>query len=191
MKRLQSSLIALTLLLCVSCGSRVTLPVSTSLGNLTKIEKKERVNTNKNPVSPGSGEVVYLLSFEGKKEYEVKGVAVPELISLTGGLTDNSDIRMEAFSISASPGMASGLNLPLVGSSGKEFAPVFFGTQTNDGVISNQGMRFNGNVTGKDGKPWITSGKFEFPESKVTVVYVVPEDATLTLKDGGQQHRIN
>ena len=110
---------------------------------------------------------------------------------MTGGLTDDSNIRMQDFSISASPGMASALNLPLIDASGKEFAPVFFGTQTTEGVISNNGMRFNGSVTGRDGKPWITTGKFDFPESKVTVVYVVPDGATLTLKDSGQQHAIN
>jgi hypothetical protein len=191
MRRIQKSFFLLPLVLYVSCGSKVTLPISTSLGNLTKIEKKEKVNTNKDPVSPKSGEVVYLLTFEGKKEYEVKGVAVPELISMTGGLTDDSNIRMQDFSISASPGMASGLNLPLLDSSGKEFAPVFFGTQTADGVISNNGMRFNGSVTGRNGKPWITTGKFDFPESKVTVVYVVPDGATLTIKDGGKKHAIN
>jgi hypothetical protein len=189
--RIQSCFFILTLLLCVSCSGKVTLPISTSLGNLTKIEKKDQVNTNKDPVSPKSGEVVYVLSFEGKKEYEVKGVAVPELISMTGGLSDNSDIRLDNFSVSASPGMASALNLPLADSSGKEFAPVFFGTQTTEGVISNKGVRFNGSVTGREGKPWITTGKFDFPEPKITVVYVVPEGATLTLKDGGQQHKIN
>lgn len=191
MRKVQTSFFLLTLLLCVSCARKVTLPIKTSLGDLTKIEKKDKVNTNKDPVSPKSGEVVYLLSFEGKKEYEVKGVAVPELISMTGGLGDNSDIRFENFSVSASPGMASALNLPLVDSSGKEFAPVFFGSQATEGVISNNGARFNGHVTGKDGKPWVTTGKFDFPESKVTVLYVVPEGATLTLKDGGQQHSIN
>jgi hypothetical protein len=161
------------------------------LGDLTKIEKKDKVNTNKDPVTPKSGEVVYLLSFEGKKEYEVKGVAVPELISMTGGLSDGSDIRFDNFSVSASPGMASGLNLPLVDSSGKEFAPVFFGSQKTEGVISNDGARFTGHVTGRDGKPWVTTGKFDFPEPKVTVVYVVPDGATLTLKDRDQKHAIN
>jgi len=191
MRKIQSSFFLLPLLLCVSCGRTVTLPIGTSLGNLTKVEKKDKVNTNKDAVSPKSGEVVYLLSFEGKKEFEVKGVAVPELMSMTGGLSDESDIRMKDFSVSASPGMASALNLPLVDSSGKEFAPVFFGTQTTEGVISNAGVRFNGSVTGRDGKPWVTNGKFDFPEPKVTVLYVVPEGATLTLKDGGQQHAIN
>lgn len=191
MGTVRSFIVLLTLLLCVSCAGKVTLPIRTSLGDLTKIEKKDKVNTNKDTVSPKSGEVVYLLSFEGKKEYEVKGVAMPELISMTGGLSDNSDIRLDNFSVSASPGMASALNLPLVDSSGKEFAPVFFGSQTTEGGISNNGARFNGHVTGRDGKPWVTTGKFDFPEPKVTVVYVVPDGATLTLKDRDQQHAIN
>jgi hypothetical protein len=161
------------------------------LGDLTKIEKKNNVSTNKDPITPKSGEAIYVLSFEGKKDREVKDVAVPELISLTGGLSDNSDISLDNFNVSAGSGMASALNLPLVDASGKEFAPVFFGTPNTDGVISNIGARINGHVTGRDGKPWLTTGKFDFPEAKVTVVYVVPESATLSLKDGEQKHAIN
>jgi hypothetical protein len=190
-RRILNASVVLSLSLCASCASKVSLPIKTSLGDLTRIEKKDKVNTNKEGISPKSGEVIYVLSFEGKKEHEVKAVAVPELITMTGGLSDNSDIRFDNFNVSASPGMASALNLPLVDSSGKEFAPVFFGTPNTEGVISNNGARFNGHVTGRDGKPWVTTGKFDFPEAKVTVVYVVPESATLSLKDGEQKHSIN
>jgi hypothetical protein len=46
-------------------------------------------------------------------------------------------------------------------------------------------------VTGRDGKPWVKTGKFDFPEAKVTVVYIAPENARLSLKDGEQKHAIN
>lgn len=190
-RRILSASVVLMLSLCASCARKVSLPIKTSLGDLTKIEKKNNVSTNKDPVTPKPGEVIYVLSFEGKKDREVKDVAVPELINLTGGLSDNSDIRLENFAVSAGSGMASALNLPLADSSGKEFVPVFFGTPNTEGVISNNGARFNGHVTGRDGKPWVTTGKFDFPDAKVTVVYVVPESATLSLKDGEQKHALN
>jgi hypothetical protein len=170
----------------------VKLPVKTSLGDLTKIEKKDKVPTNKDPVSPKSGEVIYLLTFEGKKEYEVKDVAAPELMSFTGGLTDNSDIKFDDFHVSSGiMDLGSVLNLPLFDSSGKQFNPAFFGTPGADGVISNSAVRFNGHVTGRDGKPFVTTGKFDFPEGKVTLVYAVPDSAKLSLRDGGQKHAIN
>lgn len=191
MRKGLNSIFVLTLLLSVSCSSKVNLPINTSLGNLTKIEKKNKVNTNKDAVTPKSGEVVYVLSFEGKKEHDVKDVAVPELISLTGGLSDASDITLTDFAVSAAPGMGSALNMPLVDSSGKEFAPAFFGSAQSDGTISNTGIRFNGQVTGKDGKPWVRTGKLGFPDGKVTVVYVGPENSSFSLKDGAEKHSIN
>ena len=191
MTRTLSATFAAALLLSVSCSGKVSLPINTSLGSLTKIEKKDKVSTNKDAVTPKAGEVVYALSFEGKKEHEVKDVAAPELISLTGGLGDASEIRFTNFALSAAPAMGSVVNMPLVDSSGKEFAPSFFGSPQSDGSISNKNVTFNGLVTGKDGKPWVRTGKLDFPDGKVTVVYVVPESASLSLKDGAQKHAIN
>ena len=191
MTRTLSTLISAVLLLFVSCSSKVNLPINTSLGNLSKIEKKDQVKTNKDAVAPKSGEIVYVLSFEGKKEHEVKDVAAPELVSLTGGLSDASEITFTNFTVSAAPAMGSIVNMPLVDSSGKEFAPSFFGSPQSDGSISNKNITFNGLVTGKDGKPWVRTGRLDFPDGKVTVVYVVPENASLSLKDGAQKHAIN
>lgn len=191
MTRTLRAMFAAALLLSVSCSSKVSLPINTSLGSLTKIEKKDKVSTNKDAVAPKAGEVVYALSFEGKKEHEVKDVAAPELISLTGGLGDASEITFTNFALSAAPAMGSVVNMPLVDSSGKEFAPSFFGSPQSDGTISNKNVTFNGIVTGKDGKPWVRTGKLDFPDGKVTVVYVVPESASLSLKDGAQKHAIN
>ena len=191
MTRTLSTLGCATLLIFASCSSKVKLPIDTSLGSLTKIEKKDKVNTNKDAVTPKSGEVVYVLSFEGRKEYDVKNVAVPELISLTGGLSDASNISFTDFALTAAPRMGSILNMPLVDTSGKEFAPSFFGSPQSDGSITNATVRFDGQVTGKDGKPWVLTGKLRFPDGKVTVVYVVPEDSNLSLKDGAQKHSIN
>lgn len=190
-RKIESLVFGLSLLLCASCARKVSLPIKTSLGDLTKVEKRDQVKTNKDPVSPKSGEAVYVLTFEGKKEYEVTEVAAPELVSLTGGLSDNSDINFNNFNVSAGPGLSAALKLPLVDASGNEFAPVYFGNPTGDGTISNVGAHFNGHVTGKNGKPWVKTGKFDFAESKVAVVYVVPAGATLKLQDGSQNHPIN
>lgn len=191
MSRTLGAMFAAATLLCVSCSSKVSLPVTTSLGNLTNIEKKDKVATNKDPVASKSGEVVYVLSFEGKKEREVKEVAAPELVSLTGGLSDASEITFTNFALSAAPPTGSMVNMPLVDSSGKEFQPSFFGSPQSDGSVSNKTITFNGIVTGKDGKPWVRSGKLDFPDGKVNVVYVVPENSTLSLKDGAEKHAIN
>lgn len=191
MTRTLITLVLAALLLFVSCSSKVNLPINTSLGSLTKIEKKDKVNTNKDAITPKSGEVVYVLSFEGQKEREVKDVAVPELMSLTGGLSDASEITFTNFTVSLMSGMGSLLNSPLVDDSGKEFVPTFFGNPQSDGSITNVGVLFNGKVTGKDGKPWVSTGKLDFPSSNVSVVYVVPENASLSLKDGAQKHAIN
>ncbi len=191
MKRRSSAMFAAALLFSVSCGSKVSLPIATSLGNLTKIEKRDKVNTNKEPVTPKAGEVVYVLTFDAHKEHEVKNIAAPELISLTGALSDASEITFTNFTVSMTPGLGSVLNMPLVDESGKEFGPAFFGNAQADGTITNAGVHFNGKVTGKDGKPWVTTGKLDFPSNNVAVVYVVPENAKLSLKDGGQKHAIN
>ena len=190
-RRILGSVFVLGVLFSLSCAKKITLPIKTSLGDLTKIEKKDKVSTNKDAVTAKAGEAVYVLNFDGKKAYEVKDVAAPELISLTGGLSDNSDISFTDFAVSAAPGLAGALNLPLVDGSGKEFPPVYFGSSTTDGVISNNGARFNGHITGRDGKPWVKTGKFDFPEAKVTVIYVAPENASLSLKDGEQKHPIS
>jgi hypothetical protein len=181
---------AAALLLSSACGRKVTLPVNTSLGSLTKIEKKDSVVTNKDPVTPKSGEVVYALSFEGKKEHEVKDVPAPGLTSLTGGLSDASEISFTNFTVSMAP-MGSIFDMPLVDASGKEFAPSFFGSPQSDGSFSNKNITFNGKVTGKDGKPWVRNGRFDFPDGKVTLIYVVPANGSLSLKDGAQKHAIN
>jgi len=192
MTRSRNAILALALLLCTSCATKVvTLPVSTSLGSLVRIEKKATVPTNRETISPKSGEVIYVLSFEGKNGFQIKDVAVPDLVRLTGFLTDDSDIGFDNFSGAQAPEIIRLVNLPLVDSGGKEITPVFVGSPTSQGTLSQQGIVFNGRVTGKGGKPWVTTGNLKFPEPKVTLVYIVPEGATLTLKDGNQQHPIN
>jgi hypothetical protein len=68
--------ICVSLVFLVSC-SRTQPPVETSLGKLVRIEKVNRVVTDERAVSPAAGEVLYLLSFEGKKE-----IAVPPGLEL-------------------------------------------------------------------------------------------------------------
>ena len=67
MRKTVTSVLALALLLCFSCGDKVTLPIKTSLGDLVKIENKDNVPTSKESISPKSDEVIYVLSFYGKK----------------------------------------------------------------------------------------------------------------------------
>lgn len=165
MRKAVNSMLALTLLLCISCAHKVTLPIKTSLGELVKVENKDSVATNEQTISPKSEEVIYILSFEGKKEIEVKEVAASESMKL--------------------------LDLPLVDSNGKEFAPVFAGSPTKEGPLSNKDIKLDGEMTGKDGKWWVSTGKITLPDSKLTLVYVVPKNASgLALKDGSQAHPI-
>lgn len=165
MRKAVTSVFALALLLSLSCANKVTLPIKTSLGDLVKIESKDKVTTNKETISPKPEEVIYVLSFEGKKEIEVKDVALSEAYQLR--------------------------QFPLVDSNGKEFTPAFVGSPTKSGSLSSADVRLSGDTTGRGGAFWVTAGKLDFPESKVTLVYVVPKNATLAFKNGGQQHPIN
>lgn len=163
MKKAVTFVFALALLLCISC-KKVTLPIKTSLGDLVKIENRDKVTTNESVVSPKSDEVIYVLSFEGKREFEFEGVEPSKVFTL--------------------------FDLPLVDSNGKEFVPVFAGSPTKEGTLSNKDMNVNGGMTGRDGK-WVSTGRITLPEPKLTLVYVVPKNASLTLKDGVQRHPIN
>jgi hypothetical protein len=165
MRKAVNSIFVLTLLLYVSCANKVTLPIKTSLGDLVKIENKGKVTTNKETISPKSEEVIYVLSFEGKKEFEYKEVELSKTFDL--------------------------LELPLVDSKGKEFVPVFAGSPTKEGALSDDDIKTDGQATGKDGK-FVATGKIILPEPRLTLVYVVPKDSSgLALKDGGQRHPIN
>lgn len=165
MRKAVNSIFVLALVLCISCADKATLPLKTSLGDLVKIENKDKVTTNKETISPKSGEVIYVLSFEGKKEFEYKEVELSKTFDL--------------------------LYLPLVDSNGKEFVPAFAGSPTKEGALSDKDIKTDGQATGKDGK-FVGTGKIILPEPKLTIVYVVPKDASgLALKDGGQRHPIN
>jgi hypothetical protein len=140
-------------------------PIKTSLGDLVKVENKDKVTTNEKAISPQPEEVIYVLSFEGKKEIEVKD----------GGALEAYDLPQ----------------FPLVDSNGKEFVPAFVGSPAQDGSLSNADIKMDGALGAKDGKWQFAKGMLKFPEAKVTLVYIVPKNASLAFKDGGQLHRIN
>ena len=166
MRKAVNLIFALTLLLGLSCVNKVTLPQETHLGDLVKIENKDRVTTNNGTISPKAGEVVYVLSFEGKKEIDLWKVGV-------------SKMSVPAF-------------FPLVDANGKEFAPAFAGSPTQEGTLSDKDLKFDGHLTAtaKAGES-VYTGRVILPEPKLTLVYVVPKNASLVLKGPGQQHPIN
>lgn len=165
MRKAVNSIFVFTLLFFISCAGKVTLPIKTSLGDLVKIENKDKVTTNKETISPKPGEVIYILSFEGKKEFEYKEVELSKVFDI--------------------------LHLPLVDSNGKEFVPIFAGSPAAEGTLSDKDIKTDGQATGKDGK-FVSTGKVVLPEPKLSLVYVVPKDASaLALKDSGQKHQIN
>jgi hypothetical protein len=165
MKPFMISLSALLLLTGFACAKKINLPIKTSLGNLVKIEKKDKVPTDKETVAAKADEDLYILNFEGQKEIVLNDVPVSDAYKLA--------------------------QFPLVDSTGKSFVSVFVGGPAKDGALSADKVSLSGNMTGKDGKFWVTGGKLVFPEAKVTLVYVVPKNASLTFKDGGQQYPIN
>ena len=156
-------LIIFLLVFLISCtGSKVNLPIETSLGKLVRIEQKDKVATDEQPISAEGGKVLYILSFEGKNE-----------LTYEGGEQD----ALRAF--------------PLVDSKGTEFNSIFAGSPTNTGALSNKDWRFNGQLQGRNGK-FVFVGALSIPSGKLMVVYSVPKDAGgLSLKDGERRHPIN
>lgn len=106
--------------------------------------------------------VLYLLSFEGKKE-----------VAYEGSETD----ALQTF--------------PLTDSRGREFIAVFAGSPTKDGALSQKEWKYSGQLEGRDGK-WVFVGTLLLPEPKLTLIYAVPKNASgLTLKDRERRHQIN
>ena len=146
-----------------SCAEGPRLPVKTSLGDLVRIEKKTSIQTSDGNIDAKTDELLYLLSFEGKKELAFEGKAEAE-----GPKT-----------------------FRLIDSKGTSYGPAFAGTPTAEGVISDKEWKYNGGLTGRDGK-WVFTGALEFPDPKISLVYKVPKDASgLKLKDGNETHAIS
>ncbi|MDA2914610.1 hypothetical protein MYX77_11785, partial [Acidobacteriia bacterium AH_259_A11_L15] len=149
-------------LVAACSGNKVELPITTSIGNLVRIEKKQSVNTSDGVIEVGSQQVIYLLSFEGEKEFTYEGKDEPE----------------------------GPKSLLLIDSRGNRFAPAFAGTPTPNGTISNEEWILNGEVRGREGK-LVFVGTLSLPEPRVALVYLVPSNASrLVLKDGQRQHPI-
>lgn len=165
MRPFMISLSALLLLSGFACAKKINLPIKTSLGNLVKIEKKDKVPTEKETIAAKADEDVYVLNFEGQKEIVLSDVPVSDAYKLA--------------------------QFPLVDSTGKNFVSVFVGSPAKDGAVSTEKVSLSGSMTGKEGKFWVTGGKLEFPEAKIMLVYVVPKNASLAFRDGQQQYPIN
>jgi hypothetical protein len=157
-------LIAATLLPSVSCGDgKAKLPVRTSLGDLVRVEKRDEVTTDERNFPSGNEEIYYLLSFEGKGQFEYLGSELKNAL----------------------------IFLSLVDSGGREFRPVFMGNPNKDGALSNRDWRYDGSLTAQDGK-LVFVGKLSLPEPRLTLLYSVPRGAAgLALKDGEQKYRID
>jgi hypothetical protein len=160
-------LAALTLL--AGCGGRhLKAPIHTSLGTLTSVEEKrsvETLHTSPATLTAQSGEVLYVLSFEGAGPITFEGKAQHD-----------------------------GPNrLPIADSTGTEYWPVFAGTPTNSGVISGDGWRLNGKLVFPAGATAPAfQGTVTLPESRLSVVYRVPTSAKgLVLVDGSQRYPLD
>ena len=156
-------ILGLLAVLSAACsGDKVQLPVATSIGNLVRIEEKPSVTTSDGVIEATSREVVYVLSFEGKKEFAYEGKTETE----------------------------GPKSLLLIDSRGNRFSPAFAGTPTPDGIISDKEWLLNGELRGRDGK-WVFIGTLSIPEPRIALVYRVPKSASgLVLQDGQQQHAI-
>ena len=125
--------IALVLSLGPGCAKKINLPIKTSLGDLVSVEKKDKVATNKETITAKADEDIYVLSFEGKKEVDVKEAAVSDVYKLP--------------------------QFPLVDSTGKDFVSVFAGSPTKDGALSSYAVTLSGDMTGMDGKFFVPSNR--------------------------------
>jgi hypothetical protein len=161
-----------SLLLLTSCY-KVELPIPTSLGDLVRIEKVDRVSTDVGEVRPAAGEVLYLFSFEGRNELPFPDV--DPLVESAG--MDWKDVFFLGV-------------FPLVDSAGMVRKPVFAGSPTSEGTLTQQQWRFNGQPIARYGK-WYFYGYMVLPEPKVALVYSVPRGTSgWFLKDGKQRYRI-
>ena len=147
------------LILLISCN-KVQLPIETSWGNLVRIEKVDRLITDEETLSPGTGEVLYLLSLEGKGKIAVQ---------------------------SSEP---HGWMPPLVDSTGKQWFPVFAGSPTREGTLTKKQWVYNGQMTGQDGKLVFEGTISLPEPKMALVYLVPRSAAGLALKDGERRHRI-
>jgi hypothetical protein len=132
---------------------------SPSLGNLVRVERRQRVplkGEGRPYLAAGSGETLYLIWFEGKKEVHFE-TALPDF--------------------------------PLVDAGGREFPLLFAGSPTGDGALSTEGWKFaSGGGKMSMGGRWAYGGTAELPEPRLVLVYAVPEDAPpLKLVDRDRQ----
>jgi hypothetical protein len=151
----------------MSCGTnnKVKLPIDTSVGNLVSIEQKMNVATDGENIAIKPGEILYLLTFNGKSEF-----------SLNGPLSK------------ADPQRA------LVDQDGKEYWPVYSGSLREDGVISNKEWNFSSGVMtgGEDGQLVFVDGSMTIPKPEFTLIFCVPQNITkLALRDGDKQFPVN
>lgn len=160
MKKITTMFLAVFLISCA--GNKVKLPIETSLGSLVRVEKKSSVATDEQTISSEAGQVLYVLSFEGKNE-----------IRYEGGKKD--PIQTYA----------------LVDSNGKETTPLYAATPIEGDKLSNKDWHYDGQLHGTGGG-FSFVGVLRFSQPKVTLVYRLPSDVSgLALKDGERRHSIN
>jgi hypothetical protein len=135
----------------------------TSIGDLVTIEKSTAIETSDKKFEPKADELLYLLTFEGKKE-----------LTFEGKPQEDGPNR-----------------ILLVDSKGSKFPPQFAGTPADGGSISNTDWKYEGGMKGVGGK-FVFAGKLVLPTPRIALVYLVPKSASdLTLKDGDQNHPLS
>ena len=161
-----------SLALLTSCN-KVELPIPTSLGDLVRIEKVDRVSTDAGEVAPATGEVLYLFSFEGRDDVPFQNV---DPLVDSAGMEAKDLFLLGVF--------------PLVNSAAMTRKPVFEGSPTREGTLTIQHWKFDGQPIAQYGKLYFY-GYMKLPEPKVALVYSVPRGTTgWYLKDGKQKYRV-
>jgi hypothetical protein len=165
---LLAGMATLPLLLGCGGGRHLKAPIHTSLGTLTSVVERRSVETyytSAATLTAGSGEVLFVLSFEG-----------------TGAITFEGKAQHDGPN-----------RLPLADAAGTEFWPAFAGTPNGSGVISGEGWRLNGKLVFPAGATAPAfQGTVMLPEPKLTLVYRLPKSATgLVLVDGDQRYPLD
>ncbi|MFZ5939945.1 MAG: hypothetical protein ACOYXB_05175 [Bacteroidota bacterium] len=159
MKTKLNRAVFLLALFAIACsGGKTPLPVETTIGSLNSVEKVKTVQLADKSVRLKENEEFYVLSFTGKNEF------------ILNGPMDQTEPRRA-----------------LVDKDGHEYWPVYYGTLSEEGIISNEDwMISGGHLTGNDqGQLVYVECKMTLPEPEFMLIYILPlKSRDIALRDG-------
>jgi hypothetical protein len=168
-----------TVVTALEIRSIVTFPIKTSLGDLVKIEKTDRMTWDDGKgearvEAAKSGDVFLVLSFEGQDEIHYGSEAMPSLNGRSGDDVLNLMRFVPAY--------------PIVDSSGKEsWCPM--AAHMPNGRMSFSKLDRNGHVTTDANGRWIITGTVNMHGAGMALVCTVPKDSKgLKLVVGSNQY---